>query len=179
MPGRPVRRQIVMRFLRRLGGDRRGNVAIISALALPVLLGSFGLGTEVASWYSNQRALQNAADSAAIAAATNGSSGYADEARAVTAQYGLVDGQGGVTVAVANNAACPGGGSTCYSVTIRKPLPLILAGFVGSLLFVRHLSNRLRPTARRQRRAELSMRRRIPRPRAAATPRAGRSAVPR
>lgn len=112
-------------------GDRRGNVAIISALMLPVLLGSFGLGTEVATWYGAQRALQNAADSAAIAAATNASATYGTEAAAVAAQYGYVNGQNGVTVTTANNVACPGGGSNCYRVVISKTQPLILAQFVG------------------------------------------------
>jgi hypothetical protein len=123
--------QAINTSVRRFAGDRRGNVAIISAMALPALMGTFGLGTEVASWYANQRAMQNAADSAALAAATNASSGYADEAKAVTAQYGFADGQNGVAVSVSNAAACPSGGSDCYSVTITKSLPLILAQFVG------------------------------------------------
>lgn len=115
----------------RLIGDRRGNVAVISALMMPVLMGSFGLGTEVATWYANQRAMQNAADSAALAAASNASSSYGTEARAVTAQYGFTDGQNGVTIATSNAATCPDGTTTCYSVTISKSLPLILAQFVG------------------------------------------------
>lgn len=119
------------RAVRRLIGDRRGNVAVVSALALPALMGSFGLGTEVASWYAGQRAMQNAADSAALAAASNASANYATEAKAVTAQYGYVDGQNGVVVTASNTAACPAGGATCYSVTITKSRPLILAQFVG------------------------------------------------
>lgn len=51
--------------------NRRGNVAIVAALAMPVVMGSLGLGAEVASWYGGKRALQNAVDSAAIAAATD------------------------------------------------------------------------------------------------------------
>src|SRR5438105_6679518 len=106
--------------VRRLIGDRRGNVAVISALVLPALMGSFGLGTEVASWYANQRAMQNAADSAALAAASNASANYDVEARAVTAHYGYVNGQNGVVVTASNTAACPAGGANCYSVTITK-----------------------------------------------------------
>jgi Flp pilus assembly protein TadG len=124
-------RRTIAASIRRLLGDRRGNVAIISALVLPALMGSFGLGTEVASWYANQRTMQNAADSAALAAATNASTNYGVEAKAVTAHYGYTDGQNGVVVTTSNGAACPGGGSTCYSVTITKSLPLILAQFVG------------------------------------------------
>lgn len=131
MPGFSGIHRRMAASIRRLLGDRRGNVAIVSALVLPALMGSFGLGTEVASWYANQRAMQNAADSAALAAATNASTNYGVEAKAVTAQYGYTDGQSGVVVTTSNAAACPGGGSTCYSVTITKSLPLILAQFVG------------------------------------------------
>jgi hypothetical protein len=117
--------------LRRLIGDRRGNVAIVAAMALPAMMGSFGVGTEVASWYASQHAMQNAADSAALAAASNASANYATEAKAVAAQYGFTDGQNGVSVTASNAATCPAGGSTCYSVTISKAQPLLLAQFVG------------------------------------------------
>ncbi len=111
--------------------DRRGNIAILSALLMPAVLGTFGLGTEVASWHANQRAMQNAADSAAVAAATNASDSYAVEARAVTARYGLNHGQQGVAVTVVNGQSCPDGQGVCYRVTITKPQALILAQLVG------------------------------------------------
>lgn len=117
--------------IRSLVGDRCGNVAMITALMMPVLLGSFGLGTEVASWYANQRLMQNAADSAALAAASNASANYGVEAAAVTAQYGYVNDQNGVKVTASNGITCPDATPGCYSVTITKPLPLILAQFVG------------------------------------------------
>jgi len=120
------------RLVRSLAGDRRGNVAIIAALVMPALLGFLGLGAEVASWYSGKRALQNAADSAAIAAATNSTpAGYADEARAVAAKYGFINGLDGVVVGAWNNAACPGGGNDCYRVTITRVQPILLAQLVG------------------------------------------------
>ena len=123
--------------VREFVGDRRGNVAILAAAALPVLAGSLGFGAEVASWHSGKRALQNAADSAAIAAATNASSnGYDDEARAVAARYGFQDGTGGVTVVSSNTAPCPGGGE-CYRVTVSRPQRLFFAqvvGFVGDTI---------------------------------------------
>lgn len=123
----------IRNFVRRLVGDRRGNVAVLAALALPVLIGSLGVGAEVASWYGGKRGLQNAADSAAIAAATNGTSdGYDDEARAVAAQYGFKNGVDGVTVTALNNQACPDGGSNkCYAVTVSKTQPILLAQIVG------------------------------------------------
>jgi hypothetical protein len=75
--------------------------------------------------------MQNAADSAAVAAATNNSASYATEASAVAAQYGFVNGTAGVTISSSNAAACPGGGNTCYSVTITKPVPLYLTPLLG------------------------------------------------
>lgn len=112
--------------------DARGNIAILSALILPVLLGCFSLGFETAFWYQQQRSAQNAADSAALAASSNGGSSYALEARAVTAQYGFVDGQNGVTVAASTTSAnCPGGATSCYSVTVAKVVPLFVTAVVG------------------------------------------------
>lgn len=120
------------RLLDRFFGEKAGNVALITALSMPVLLGSVGIGAEVASWYGGKRAMQNAADSAAIAAATNGTpDGYDDEARAVAAQYGFQDGKDGVSVATTDDAPCPKGGNNCYSVAITRVQPVILAQVVG------------------------------------------------
>lgn len=120
------------RLVAAIAGDRRGNVAIMAAMAMPVLIGSMGLGAEAASWYGGKRALQNAADSAAIAAATNGKpETYAAEARAVAAQYGYIDGRDGVVVGTSNTAPCPAGGSGCYAVTITRAQKLLLAQAVG------------------------------------------------
>jgi hypothetical protein len=118
--------------------SERGNVAIITAIMLPVLIGGFGIGFETAGWYQTQRSMQNAADSAAIAAASNGGASYSGEANAVTSAYGLTNGSAGVTVATSNTAACPSGGNTCYSVTITRPVPLYLMqvlGFQGDTTF--------------------------------------------
>src|SRR5690349_20407863 len=112
-------------------GDRRGNISIVAALSMPVLVGFLGLGAEAASWYNGKRSLQNAADSAAVAAATNAGTSYADEAKAVAARYGYQDGVDGVTVTVANNVACPDGSTKCFSVKISRLQPMILAQVTG------------------------------------------------
>ena len=111
--------------------DERGNVLIITALALPTLIGIGGLALEGASWYQTKRAMQNAADAAVVAAASNGTASYANEAKAVTAQFDFKDGVDDTTVAATNSAACPTGGTGCYSVTITKKVPLLLAQVVG------------------------------------------------
>jgi Flp pilus assembly protein TadG len=115
----------------RLGADRRGNVAIIMGFAMVPLVGALGIGFEVSNWYMRKHAMQNAADAATIAAATNGSSNYNIEATAVAAQYGFVNGSNNVTVTASNTAACPSGGNNCYSVTISSYVPLYLSPVVG------------------------------------------------
>jgi Flp pilus assembly protein TadG len=117
--------------LRRLRTDERGAVsAMMGFLAIP-LLGFLALGFEVSNWYLITRGMQNAADSATIAAAINNGANYDLEARAVAAQLGFVDGAKNVTVAATNTAACPGGGNICYSVSISGYTPLLLSQIVG------------------------------------------------
>ena len=55
--------------------DARGNVAILFALCLPVLVGGAGFGVETTYWYFNRLSLQAAADAAAYAAALEKRSG--------------------------------------------------------------------------------------------------------
>lgn len=116
--------------------DSRGNVMLLSALAMPVLVGMAGLAIEGGNWYQMKRQMQNAADSAVIAAATNaGATRYSHEAKAVASQYGFTDGVNNTTVTASNTATCPSGGSTCYSVTITRNVSLVfsrLVGFAGS-----------------------------------------------
>lgn len=114
-----------------LWSDRSGNVAIVSALAMPVLVGSMGLGVEVGFWYYRQQAMQNAADSAAVAAATAGSTSFDEEAQGVAARYGFTHGVNDVTVAAADDVTCPDGASGCYRVTLTSRVPLFLSSVVG------------------------------------------------
>jgi hypothetical protein len=109
-----------------LSRDQRGSAAILFALSMPMLIGGLGLGFEVSNWYMIERGMQIAADAATLAASSNGGSNYDVEAKAVAAQYGFTTG-----VTVAKNVACPGGGSTCYSVTILGSVPLYLSPVVG------------------------------------------------
>jgi Flp pilus assembly protein TadG len=84
--------------------SRHGNIAIITGLMLPVLLGFAALGTEGGLWYYTHQSAQGAADSAAISAATlYGESNTGDivtQAKGVTATYGFTDGANSTTVTV-------------------------------------------------------------------------------
>jgi Flp pilus assembly protein TadG len=98
--------------------DEGGAMALILGIMATVIVAIVGLGIDVVGWYRTARAMQNAADSAAIAAATNGTSSYQSEAKAVAAHYGYVDGSNGITVTAVNNQACPDGQTDCYKVTV-------------------------------------------------------------
>src|SRR5258705_5377685 len=65
------------KVLGRLMRERRGTVAIMFAFLSPILIGSMGVGFETSYWYVAQLNQQNAADAAAIAAATNAQASYA------------------------------------------------------------------------------------------------------
>jgi len=118
-------------YVRRLRRDERGAVNVMMGLLMVPLVGGLAIGFEVTNWYMVTRGMQNAADAAAMAAATNGGSNYDVEARAVAAQYGFVDGVNSVSIATSNTAACPGGGNNCYSVTISGLVPLLMSQVVG------------------------------------------------
>jgi hypothetical protein len=121
----------IVKHLRRLRADERGTVAVIMGVLIVPLVGALGLGFEVSNWYMTTRGMQNAADAAAIAAATNGGSNYDVEAKAVAAQYGFVDGTNNISVRALEKQPCPAGGNTCYSVTISGSTPLLLSQIVG------------------------------------------------
>jgi Flp pilus assembly protein TadG len=93
--------------LKRLGEDQRGTIAVMMAFLFPILIAGFGLGYEITNWFLQTRSMRNAADAAAIAAASNGSDNYNVEATAVAAQYGFVNGSNNVTVTASTAAACP------------------------------------------------------------------------
>jgi Flp pilus assembly protein TadG len=122
---------VLSKHLHRLREDQRGTVSVIMGFLIIPLVGALGIGFEVSNWYMNGRGMQNAADAAALAAATNGGANYDVEAKAVAARYGFVDGVNNITVAASNAAACPSGGNTCYSVTISGSVPLLVSQVVG------------------------------------------------
>jgi hypothetical protein len=115
---RPDRAGKIARLFERFGhlgmrffGERRGNVVIVFGVALTVIVGAVGLGTDAASWYATKRAMQNAADLAAegainalkgyypCTAPCTANTGYAKkEGKSAAALHGYVDGTGGTAV---------------------------------------------------------------------------------
>jgi Flp pilus assembly protein TadG len=130
------------RLLRHYLRDRRGNIAALAALLIIPLVGVMGVATEASNWFLVQRSMQNAADTAVVAAAQNdsavsgGTATYAKEARSVAARYGFTDGGvNNTTVTPSKNVACPAplaaNGNACYQVTISRNEPIYLTKIVG------------------------------------------------
>ncbi len=95
------------RGLARLWSDRRGGVAVMTAVAMTGLLGAAGIGTEATLWYVAKRDMQAAADAAAFSAATSEGAGgsstaFTGAAKAVAGRYGFAGGSNGVAIAVNN-----------------------------------------------------------------------------
>src|SRR5437868_15229402 len=120
-------KMVLSKYLHRLREDQRGTVSVMMGFLIIPLVGALGIGFEVSSWYMTTRSMQNAADAAALAAATNGGANYDVEAKAVAALYGFVHGTNNVSVVASNTAACPSGGNNCYSVTITGYVPLYVS----------------------------------------------------
>jgi Flp pilus assembly protein TadG len=57
----------MIKFVKRLWNDRRGNALLIAGAALPIVVGVAGLATDTIQWALWTRELQRAADSAAFA----------------------------------------------------------------------------------------------------------------
>jgi hypothetical protein len=131
----------LIRNLARLLGDERGAVSSMLVLMLIPLAGMLGMATEASSWYLTQRAAQNAADSAAMAAALNGcaaadpchttnlSATYADEALSVATKFGFTNDAN--TVVSSTIVTCPNGNPGCYQVAISRKVPIYLVRIVG------------------------------------------------
>src|SRR5258706_8811175 len=126
---RPDRVSLLQRFRR----DQSGSYIIVVALAMPVLVGFAGLGTEVGWWLYSHKNMQSAADSAAVSAATAGSNLNA-EAGTVTALYGFTNGTTHVTVTV-NQPPSTGNYTSspqAVEVIISQPQPRLLSALFGT-----------------------------------------------
>jgi len=133
-----------VRRLRRFLADQRGGVSVMLVLMLIPMIALLGMAVEGSSFYFTGRAMQNAADSAALAAATNtcdvaaachtGATTqptFVQEAAAVATNYGFTDGVNDTTVST-KTKACPADPSaTCYWVKITRVVPVNMLRMVG------------------------------------------------
>jgi Flp pilus assembly protein TadG len=77
--------------LRAFFKDRRGASAVMMCVAMPILVGGAGLGAEAAFWKFRQRAIQQQADAAAFAGATELRAGGNDSAVSAAVNASLTD----------------------------------------------------------------------------------------
>src|SRR5436305_3114900 len=92
--------------LQRLARCKSGNIAIISALTMPMLVGVVGLGVDTGYWFFQNRKLQGAADIAAYDAA-------------VTLNFGGT--VSAATTAATTGATANGWSSTSGTITVNSP----------------------------------------------------------
>lgn len=123
-------------FIRAFMRHQLAAIAPMMALLIVPIVGGVAYAVELGSWQYMQRAAQNAADSAALAAAiVNSDSGTTSliEARAAAKKLGFVNGDGSKTVTAALTT-CPAGvraGSTCYEAVVGTSMPISLSGVLG------------------------------------------------
>jgi Flp pilus assembly protein TadG len=122
--------------LQRFVRDESGNYVILSALLMPVLVGTAGLGTEVGWWYYKHKNMQSAADSGAASAAAAYVAGgdLTAEANAVTATYGYANAVNNVTITV-NQPPTTGNYTSnlqAIEVTVSQPQQRLLSSLFGS-----------------------------------------------
>jgi Flp pilus assembly protein TadG len=138
-------------WLIRFWRDRGGAISPMMVMALVPLIGAMAMGTEATNWWLLQRQAQNAADSAAIAAANAGSvnglkgdSGnpctvtgdWCNEALGAATKYGFVNGTDSTQVVAQEGTGtkfCPTAAlnGICFLVSIKRTLPVTLLSVVG------------------------------------------------
>lgn len=134
-------RGLLGRLARRIAPQRSGiradagSVAIVTAIAFPVMIGFVGLTVEVGMWLLVKRAMQGAADVASYSGAVallNGSPNFAAQALAVAAQNGYPNGVSNITVTV-NNPPQYGrlaGDANGVEVIIQQPQPRMISAIL-------------------------------------------------
>lgn len=125
-------------FLYRFYSDNSGTIAVFTALSLVVLAGFAGLGVETAQWYTTKRAIQAAADDAALSAAVTygqgDTSGFVSDGKSVAGTNGFVDGVNNVSVAVVKppQSGPYADNNSAVQVTIVAPVkPILSAMFIS------------------------------------------------
>ena len=112
--------------------DRRGAVAIVMAITLPVVVGAAGLGVEVGKWYMLKRQAQTAADGGAFAGALELAAGTNNRADPAARQEAARNGypEGGdvtVTVNIPPTSGSHVGNAKAVEVIVTRSEPLLLA----------------------------------------------------
>ncbi|WP_017666943.1 Tad domain-containing protein [Sandarakinorhabdus sp. AAP62] len=123
--------------VRRLQASRRGNIASLTALMMPILIGTAGLASDTIQWTLTKRMMQRAADSGAIAGAYALSQAADSDSEAVhQAALGDIGRNGGFVMninPVINSPATSGSfrdASAAVEVILATDLQLPFTGFI-------------------------------------------------
>lgn len=103
----------------------KGNVAVITALCMPLMIGGAGLGVETGYWYYEQLHLQQAADAAAYAAALEHYQGNTTEmlsSATAAAEANSYDADTD-TIVMANPSASFAGNQRTVDITLTRTIP--------------------------------------------------------
>jgi Flp pilus assembly protein TadG len=126
----------------RIWRERRGNVAVLSAMLMPMFMGAAGLGVEASNWSVLETELQRTADVSALAAAVSyASSGSAHTAASAAADVAELNGMqsGERTWTAATKTLTDGlvtaqqvsgirtASDVAFLVTVQKPVGLTFA----------------------------------------------------
>lgn len=127
----PVSRKMLRYFLR----EESGAIAVMFALMLPVIIGFIGLGVDVGLWYMERRAIQTAADAAAISAMYEkdggGTSGEISTAASTDAtRNGYDSSSDSITVNNPPTSGAYSGDSGYVEVIINRPLASFLSKII-------------------------------------------------
>jgi Flp pilus assembly protein TadG len=118
--------------LRKLRGDKRGFVAVmVSAMVIPIFMGSAAMAVDISQWYAEIGDMQKAADMAALSGVahlpTSPSSAYSTAAQ-VAADNGFRAGDGTTTAVTARVGAKP----EQLVVTISATIPNAFGALIGT-----------------------------------------------
>ena len=108
------------------GSTESGQVAILMAVFLTVMVGVAGLVLDVGSWYRADRATQATADAAALAGAQKLNDGTSPAA-ALANEYATKNGGGTVQVTFSRRAIA----NDLITVTVAKPAPAFFTKLFG------------------------------------------------
>ncbi|AYG58940.1 TadE/TadG family type IV pilus assembly protein [Rhizobium jaguaris] len=113
--------------------DSTGAYLVVFALSLPVLIGLIGLGTDYGLWTYKQQTMQSATDAAAVSGAAaytaSGDGPVVSQVNAITASYGLVNGQNSVVISIhrpPTQGSYAGNGSA-IEVVAQQPMDLLFS----------------------------------------------------
>jgi Flp pilus assembly protein TadG len=123
--------------MRKSFGSSSGQIYVLVAMAMAVLIGMAGLVVDVGLLYVDRRQMQTAADAAAVAGAnalqgsSSVSAGYQTAATDAAKNNGFTNGVGNVAVSV-SELSCPNASSEqCVQANVSQPVPVYLLRALG------------------------------------------------